>query len=136
MNEGFPGVLVVTNLRTSAEDTASIPGPGRSHLPQSNEARGQPEPAAWSPRSATGEAAATRRPRTAPKSSPRWLHLEESPHGSEDPAPADIDQHTVKNVKDREGIRPRELLLAWKEDRRPNLFGPVQNENMGSFLCK
>ena len=34
--EGFPGDPVVKNLPSSAGDTGSIPGPGRSHVPQSN----------------------------------------------------------------------------------------------------
>ena len=33
---GFPGSLVVKNLPDNAGDTVSIPGPGRSHLLQSN----------------------------------------------------------------------------------------------------
>ena len=35
----FPGGLVVKNLPANAGDMGSIPGPGRSHMPQSNEAR-------------------------------------------------------------------------------------------------
>ena len=37
--EGFPGGSVVKNLPTNARDTGVIPGPGRSHMPPSNEAR-------------------------------------------------------------------------------------------------
>ena len=33
---GFPGGLVVKNLPANAEDLGSIPGPGRSHMPQGN----------------------------------------------------------------------------------------------------
>ena len=36
---GFPGGTVVNNLPASAGDTGSSPGPGRSHMPQSNWAR-------------------------------------------------------------------------------------------------
>ena len=32
----FPGGAVVKNPLANAEDTGSIPGPGRSHMPQSN----------------------------------------------------------------------------------------------------
>ena len=32
----FPGGTVVKNLPANAGDTGSIPGPGRSHMPQSN----------------------------------------------------------------------------------------------------
>ena len=32
----FPGGPVVKNQPTNAEDTSSIPGPGRSHMLQSN----------------------------------------------------------------------------------------------------
>ena len=33
---GFPGGAVVGNLPANAGDTGSSPGPGRSHMPQSN----------------------------------------------------------------------------------------------------
>ena len=33
---GFPGGAVVKNPPANAGDTSSIPGPGRSHMPQSN----------------------------------------------------------------------------------------------------
>ena len=33
---GFPGGAVVTNPPDNAGDTGSSPGPGRSHMPQSN----------------------------------------------------------------------------------------------------
>ena len=35
-NLDFPGGSVVKNLPASAGDIGSIPGPGRSHMPQSN----------------------------------------------------------------------------------------------------
>ena len=34
--EGFPGDAVVKNPPANAGDTGSSPGPGRSHMPQSN----------------------------------------------------------------------------------------------------
>ena len=34
--EGFPGAAVVKNLPANAGDTGLSPGPGRSHMPQSN----------------------------------------------------------------------------------------------------
>ena len=34
----FPGGPVVENLPASAGDTDSIPGPGRFHMPQGNQA--------------------------------------------------------------------------------------------------
>ena len=34
--EGFPGGAVVESLPANAGDTGSIPGLGRSHMPQSN----------------------------------------------------------------------------------------------------
>ena len=37
--EGFPGGAVVKNLPANVGDTGSSPGPGRSHMPRSNEAR-------------------------------------------------------------------------------------------------
>ena len=36
--QGFPVGLVVKNLPCNAKDTGSVPGPGRSHMPQSNQA--------------------------------------------------------------------------------------------------
>ena len=33
---GFPGDAVVKNPPANAGDTGSSPGPGRSHMPQSN----------------------------------------------------------------------------------------------------
>ena len=35
----FPGGAVVKNLPASEGDTGLIPGPGRSHMPRSNETR-------------------------------------------------------------------------------------------------
>ena len=35
-NQGFPGDAVVKNPPANAGDTGSSPGPGRSHMPQSN----------------------------------------------------------------------------------------------------
>ena len=40
VSEGFPGGSVVKNLPANAGDVGSIPGPGGSHGPQSNSARG------------------------------------------------------------------------------------------------
>ena len=34
--KGFPGGTVVKNQPANAGDTGSSPGPGRSHVPQSN----------------------------------------------------------------------------------------------------
>ena len=36
MSRGFPGGTVVKNLPANAGDTGLSPGPGRSHMPQSN----------------------------------------------------------------------------------------------------
>ena len=35
--QDFPGGAVVKNPPANAGDTGSIPGPGRSHMPQSNQ---------------------------------------------------------------------------------------------------
>ena len=51
--QGFPGGAVVRNLPANAGDTGSSPGPGRSHMPQSNETR---VPQLLSPRATTTEA--------------------------------------------------------------------------------
>ena len=39
MHWDFPGGAVVKNTPVSAADIGSSPGPGRSHVPQSNKAR-------------------------------------------------------------------------------------------------
>ena len=79
-NRGFPGGAVVANPPANAGHTGSSPGLGRSHMPRSNWAR---EPqllslCVWSLCSATREAAIVRGPRTAMKSGPRSLQLEEA----------------------------------------------------------
>ena len=65
----FPGGAVVENPPANAGDTGSILGPGRSHMPQSNEAHVPQllslssrarEPQLLSPRAATTEARAPR----------------------------------------------------------------------------
>ena len=61
----FPGGAVVKNLPANAGDKGLSPGPGRSHMPQSNEARVPQllrlcsrahEPQLLSPRATTTEA--------------------------------------------------------------------------------
>ena len=62
---GFPGGAVVKNPPDNAGDTGSSPGPGRSHMPRSNEAHAPQllslrsrarEPQLLSPRATTTEA--------------------------------------------------------------------------------
>ena len=96
----FPGGRVVKNPPANAGDTGSSPGPGRSHMPWSNEAHApqllslcsrarEPQllsPSATtteicapkSPCSATREATAMRSPRTTTKSSPCSPQLEKA----------------------------------------------------------
>ena len=57
MGGDFPGGTVVKNLPASAGDTGSSPGPGRFHMPQSNEACA---PQLLSLRATTAEACAPR----------------------------------------------------------------------------
>ena len=66
---GFLGGAVVKNPPANAGDMGSSPGPGRSHVPQSNSARAPQqlslrsrahEPQLLSPRAATTEARAPR----------------------------------------------------------------------------
>ena len=52
-DRGFPGGAVIENLPANAGDTGSSPGPGRSHMLRSNEAR---EPQLLNPHTATTEA--------------------------------------------------------------------------------
>ena len=78
--EDFPGGAVVESLPANAGDAGSSPGLGRSRMPRSDWAR---EPRllslrVWSLCSATGEAVTVRGPRTAMKSGPRLLQLEEA----------------------------------------------------------
>ena len=63
--EGFPGGTVVKNPPANAGDTGLSPGPGRSHMPQSNQDHAPQlpslrsrahEPQLLSPRAATTEA--------------------------------------------------------------------------------
>ena len=96
---GFPGGTVVKNPPANAGDMGSSPGPGRSHMPRSNEARAPQllnlrstahERKLPSPRAATTEARAPRARapqreatamrslRTAMKSSPGSLQLEKA----------------------------------------------------------
>ena len=96
---GFPGGAVVKNPPANAEDMGSSPGPGRSHMPRSNEARVPQllslrsrahEPQLLSPCATTTEAraprahalqrevTAMRSPHTKMKSSPRLLQLEKA----------------------------------------------------------
>ena len=79
---------MVENLPANAGDTGSIPGLGRSHMPQSNWAR-EPQLLSlrvWSLCSATREAAIVRGPRTAMKSGPHLPQLErKSSQRNEDP---------------------------------------------------
>ena len=56
-SSGFPGGVVAKNPPANAGDTGSSPGPGRSHMPRSNEARA---PQLLSPRATTTEARAPR----------------------------------------------------------------------------
>ena len=77
---GFPGGALVESLPASAGYTGSSPGPRGSHMPRSSWAR-EPQLLSlrvWSLRSATGEAAIVRGPRTAMKSGPRLPQLEKA----------------------------------------------------------
>ena len=71
---------MVESLPANAGDMGSNPGPGRSHMPQSNWAR-EPQRLSlrvWNLCSATREAAIVRGPRTAMKSGPRSPQLEKA----------------------------------------------------------
>ncbi len=77
---GFSGGAVVENLPACEGDTGSSPGLGRSHMVRSNWACGPQllSLRVWSLCSATREAMIVRGPRTAMKSGPRLLQLEEA----------------------------------------------------------
>ena len=77
---GFPGGTVVKNLPANAGDMGSSPGLGRSHMPQSGQAR-EPQLLSlriWSLCSTMGEATTVRGPCTAMKSGPCSLELEKA----------------------------------------------------------
>ena len=68
-NRGFPGGAVVKNPPANAGDMGSSPGPGRSHMPRSNQSRAPQllslhsrarEPQLLSPRATTTEACVPR----------------------------------------------------------------------------
>ena len=71
---------MVENLPANAGDTGSSPGLGRSHMPQSDEAR-EPQLLSlrvWNLCSTTREATILRGPRTAMKSGPHLPQLEKA----------------------------------------------------------
>ena len=79
--QDFPSGTVVKNLPANAGDTGSSPGPGRSHMPQSNEARAPQllslrsracEPQLLSPHATTTEALAPRARAPQQKKPPQW----------------------------------------------------------------
>ena len=79
--EGFPRGSVVKNLPVSSGDTGSSPGPGRSHMPQSNKAHAPQllslcsracEPQLLSTRAATTEACRHRARAPQQEKPPQW----------------------------------------------------------------
>ena len=79
----FPCGSVVKNLPPSARDMASIPDPGRSHMPKSNWVCVHHSYWACAPQPLSPH---TLEPMHCMKSSPDSSHLEKSPHSTEDPA--------------------------------------------------
>ena len=78
---GFPGGAMVKNPPSSAGDTGSSPGPGRSHMPRSNWARapqllslrsGVREPQLLSQHTTTTEAHAPRARAPQQEKPPQW----------------------------------------------------------------
>ena len=72
---------MVTILPANAGDTGSIPGPGRFHMLQDNQARKPQLTEALAPRS-TKEATAMRSPCTTIEKSPNLSLLEKSPQAA------------------------------------------------------
>ena len=72
----FPGGAVVKNPPANAGDTGSSPGPGRSHMPWSNEARA---PQLLSLRSRTREAQLLKTTRLEPVLHNKRSHCNEKP---------------------------------------------------------
>ena len=78
---GFPGGTVVKNPPANAGDTGSSPGPGRSHVPRSNEAHAPQllslrsrarAPQLLSPRATTTEAHTLRARAPQQEKPPQW----------------------------------------------------------------
>ena len=69
MSRDFPGGAVIKNLPANEEDTGSIPGQGRSHMPWSNWARA---PQLLSLCSTTTEARAPRAHAPQQEKPPQW----------------------------------------------------------------
>ena len=100
---GFPGGSVVKKQPANAEDMSSIPGPGRSHLPWSNEAH-EPQLLSLCSRSQglqlLQQSLSALEPVSAPQQdkSPHWealeLQLERSPRSHKDPAQPKINNIT------------------------------------------
>ena len=89
LNQGFPGGAVVKNPPAKVGDMGSSPGPGRSHMPWSNEARAPQllslcsrarEPQLLRPRATTTEA---RAPRAHAPQQEKPLH-EKPAHGNKE----------------------------------------------------
>ena len=132
--QGFPGGSVVKNRPTNAGDTGSIPGLGRSHMPQSNEAR-EPQllslralepmncrywsPCAWSLRSATREATAMRA-QALQQRSPCSPRLENAHVRKEDPVQPEVLRQInylkcLKKTDERETERGGSLDLTTED---------------------
>ena len=72
--EGFPFGSVVKNPPANAEDTDSIPGPGRSYMPQSNlsPCATTTEPVLWSLGTPTNEPTCPRARAPQQEKPPQW----------------------------------------------------------------
>ena len=95
---GFPGGSVVKKKPANAGDMSSIPGPGRSHLPWSNEAH-EPQLLSLCSRSQElQQSLSALEPVSAlqQEKSPHWealkLQLERSPHSNKDAAQPKINK--------------------------------------------
>ena len=120
--QGFPGGSVVKNSPASVEDTGSIPGPGRSHvskqlIPLLNSTTTtepvlkslgaqlqNPRATTQSPRSATREATAMRRPGTSTGAQPPLATTREKPAQKQRPSTA------LKKKKDHRSMDQKDQV--------------------------
>ena len=89
----FPGIPGVKNLPANEEDTGLIPGPGRFHIPYSNQACEPPLLKPTHPRAGAPQQKKTPQweAHTPQLESRAWfLQLEKSPHRNKDPAQPQI----------------------------------------------
>ena len=99
--KGFPGDPGVKSPPANAGDVSLVPGPGRSCLHRSTEARvPQLSPSILDLLPSTGEAAPVRSPCTTPGNNPAPRSWRKTPRSKQDPVPPKINQQS----EDHDGL--------------------------------